>query len=116
MALSFSTTKGVASTLLHVLADRGLVDYDTPVAEYWPEFAQAGKERITVRQVMCHEAGLYRIVDMISHGRTMLDWDAMCSALAAARPCHEPGGTHGYHGLTYGWLVGEIASRVTGKG
>lgn len=115
LALSFSTTKGVASTLLHVLVDRGLVDYDTPVAEYWPEFAQAGKARISVRQLMCHEAGLYRIADIIEHGRDMLDWDKACSALAAAEPCHEPGTAHGYHGLSYGWLVGEIASRVMGK-
>ena len=115
LSLSFSTTKGVASTLLHVLADRGLVDYDSPVAEYWPEFGQAGKGAITVRQLMCHEAGLYRIADMVDHAREMLDWDAMCARLAAAEPCHTPGEDHGYHGLTYGWLVGEIASRVMGK-
>ncbi len=115
LALSFSTTKGVASTLLHVMADRGLVDYDAPVADYWPEFAQAGKEHITVRQVMCHEAALYHIADMVEHGSEMLDWDGMCRTLAAATPCHVPGASHGYHGLTYGWLVGEIASRVMGK-
>jgi CubicO group peptidase (beta-lactamase class C family) len=115
LAFSFSTTKGVASTLLHVLADRGLVDYDTPVAEYWPEFAQAGKQRITVRQLMCHEAGLYHIADMVGHASEMLDWETMCRTLAAAEPCHEPGDAHGYHGLTYGWLVGEIACRVMGK-
>lgn len=115
LAFSFSTTKGVASTLLHVLADRGLVDYDAPVADYWPEFAQSGKERITVRQVMCHEAGLYHIAGMVDHAREMLDWDAMCRSLAAAEPCHEPGAAHGYHGLTYGFLVGEVASRVMGK-
>ncbi len=115
VSTSFSTTKGVASTLLHILADRGLVDYDTPVREYWPEFAQAGKESITVRQVMCHEAGLYRIADMIDHASEMLDWDHMARTLAAAEPCHIPGAAHGYHALTYGWLVGEIARRVTGK-
>ena len=59
LSISFSTTKGVASTLLHLYADRGLIDYDTPVSEYWPEFAAGGKERITVRQILCHEAGLY---------------------------------------------------------
>jgi CubicO group peptidase (beta-lactamase class C family) len=115
LALSYSTTKGVASTLLHVLADRGLVDYDTPVAEYWPEFAANGKRRITVRQVLCHEAGLYRIRDMIDHAGRILDWEHMTGALARSAPCHEPGAAHGYHGWTYGWLVGEIVQRVSGK-
>jgi CubicO group peptidase (beta-lactamase class C family) len=112
LSISFSTTKGVASTLLHVYADRGLVDYDTPVAEYWPEFAAAGKERLTVRQVLCHEAGLYSIFDLIEHGREMLDWEHMTARLAAAAPRHAPGVHHGYHALTYGWLVGEIVRRV----
>lgn len=112
LSLSFSTTKGVASTLLHLFADRGSLDYDAPVVRYWPEFGQAGKERITVRQLMCHEAGLYSIFDMVDHASEMLDWDLMISRLAAATPRHAPGTAHGYHGLTYGWLVGEIVRRV----
>src|SRR5687767_2975883 len=72
VSVSFSTTKGVASTLLHLYADRGLVDYDAPVATYWSEFAQNGKQAITVRQLMCHEAGLYAITDVIEHAREML--------------------------------------------
>ncbi len=115
IALSYSTTKGVASTLAHILADRGLFDYDDPVARYWPEFAQAGKEKITIRQIMCHEAGLYNISDIIDHARRMLDWDYMVDALAKAPPCHEPGEAHGYHGLTYGYLIGEIIQRTSGK-
>jgi CubicO group peptidase (beta-lactamase class C family) len=115
LAVSYSTTKGVASTLLHVLADRGLVDYEAPVCEYWPEFGQAGKERITVRQVLCHEAGLYHVRDMVDHARQMLDWDAMVRALERTAPRHEPGTAHGYHAFTYGWLVGEIVQRVVGK-
>jgi CubicO group peptidase (beta-lactamase class C family) len=74
MAPSFSTTKGVASTLLHIYADRGLIDYDAPVATYWPEFGQAGKEQITVRQVLSHQSGLYHIRQMIDHADRMLDW------------------------------------------
>ncbi|TFH20994.1 MAG: class A beta-lactamase-related serine hydrolase, partial [Myxococcales bacterium] len=58
VSVSYSTTKGIASTLMHILVDRGLADYDDPVSKYWPEFAQAGKENTTIRQVMCHEAGL----------------------------------------------------------
>lgn len=112
LSLSFSTTKGVASTLLHVHADRGLIDYDAPVARYWPEFAQGGKGEITVRQVLCHEAGLYAIWDMVEHGSEMLDWDHVTARIAAAEPRHAPGTAHGYHALTYGWLVGEIVRRV----
>ncbi len=115
LSLSYSTTKGVTSTLLHILADRGLVDYDAPVADYWPEFAAAGKQRVSVRQVLCHEAGLYRIRDMIDHAGRLLDWKHMVEALAQSAPCHEPGRAHGYHGWTYGWLVGEIIQRVTGR-
>ena len=74
MALSYSTTKGVTSTLLHIFADRGIVDYDAPVREYWPEFGQAGKENITVRQVMSHKAGLYHIRDIVDDAHDMLDW------------------------------------------
>jgi CubicO group peptidase (beta-lactamase class C family) len=115
LSISFSTTKGVASTLLHVYADRGLIDYDAPVAEYWPEFAQGGKERVKVRQLLCHEAGLYGIWDMIDHGREMLDWDLITGKIAAATPRHAPGTAHGYHALTYGWLVGEVVRRVAGN-
>jgi CubicO group peptidase (beta-lactamase class C family) len=115
LSLSYSTTKGVASTLLHVLADRGLVDYDAPVAEYWPEFAVAGKQRVSVRQVLCHEAGLYRIRDMIDRADRLLDWKHMTAVLAESAPCHAPGTAHGYHGWTYGWLVGEIIQRVSGR-
>lgn len=114
-SISYSTTKGIASTLLHILADRGLVDYDEPVAKHWPEFAYGNKQNITIRQVMCHEAGLYDIRGMIDHARRMLDWEYMIRALEAAHPAHEPGKAHGYHGLTYGYLVGEIIQRVTGK-
>ncbi|MFN2376547.1 MAG: serine hydrolase domain-containing protein [Candidatus Binatia bacterium] len=114
-SMSYSTTKGVASTLLHVLVDKGLLDYDEPVARHWPEFAYGGKQKITVRQVMSHEAGLYDISSMVDHARRMLDWDYMVRALEAAHPIHEPGTAHGYHGLTYGYLVGEIIQRVTGK-
>src|SRR6185369_15546724 len=114
-SVSYSTTKGVASTLLHILVDKGLADYDDPVSKHWPEFAHSGKENITIRQIMSHEAGLYDIRGMIDHARRMLDWEYMIRALEAAHPIHEPGKAHGYHGLTYGYLVGEIIQRITGK-
>ena len=115
VAMCFSTTKGVASTALHVLADRGLVDYDEPVATYWPEFAQHGKEAVTVRHVLTHSAGLHRIRSLVGDAHRMLDWDHMCEALAAATPAYTPGTRHGYHALTYGWLVGEVVRRVSGQ-
>lgn len=114
LALSFSTTKGVASTLLHVLADKHIVDYDIPVVHYWPEFGQAGKSRITIRQVLCHEAGLYGIRNMVEHADEMTDWDAMIGYIEQAEPVHVPGSENGYHGLTYGFIVGEIIQRATG--
>jgi len=115
MSPSFSTTKGVASTLLHMMVDRGLLGYDDRVAEHWPEFAQAGKEKITVRQVLAHQSGLYHIRQMIDHAERMLDWEYMIRAIERTPPIHEPGTRTGYHGLTYGFLVGEILQRVTGK-
>lgn len=115
MAPSFSTTKGVSSTLLHIFADRGLIDYDEKVSEYWPEFAQAGKESITVRQVLCHQSGLYHIRQMIDRAPRMLDWEHMIRAIEQAAPIHPPGTRTGYHGLTYGFIVGEIIQRVSGK-
>jgi CubicO group peptidase (beta-lactamase class C family) len=114
-APSFSTTKGVASTVLHILADKGLIQYDQPVSHYWPEFGQAGKERITVRQVLCHQSGLYHVRQMIDHADRMIDWDHMIEAIEKSAPIHEPGARIGYHGLTYGYLVGEIIHRVTQK-
>lgn len=114
-AMSFSTTKGVTATLLHVLVDRGLLDYDDPVSKYWPEFGQARKAAITVRQLLCHEAGLHHIRRMVDHGDRMLDWEHMVEALAAAEPSYVPGSQSAYHGLTFGWLIGELAQRVTDR-
>ena len=115
MSPSFSTTKGMASTLLHIMVDRGLLDYDDRVSKHWPEFAQAGKERITVRQVLSHQSGLYHIRQMVDHADRMLDWDYMVEAIERTEPAHKPGTRTGYHGLTYGYLVGEILQRVTSK-
>ncbi len=115
MAMSFSTTKGVASTLLHILVDRGVLDYDDPVAKHWPEFAQAGKQGITVRQVLSHRAGLHALRWMVEHGEEMLDWDHMLGVLAAASPAPHTVGRPAYHGLTFGWLVGGLIERATGR-
>jgi CubicO group peptidase (beta-lactamase class C family) len=115
MAPSFSTTKGVASTLVHILVDRDVLDYEDRVAKHWPEFAKNGKADITLRQVLAHQSGLYHIRQMIDHADRMLDWDYMVRAIEEARPLHPPGARTGYHGLTFGFLVGEILQRVTGR-
>ena len=114
-APSFSTTKGVMSTLVHILVDQGHAAYDDPVAKHWPEFAANGKETITIRHALCHEAGLYRIDEMITHADEILDWEHMKQLIAAARPVHEPGEHHGYHALTYGWLIGGLIEAISGR-
>ena len=115
VAMCFSTTKGITSAALHLLADRGLIDYDAPVAAYWPEFAQHGKAGITVRHVLTHSAGLHRMRTLVDHASRMLDWGYMVAALERAEPAYEPGTRHGYHALTYGWLAGELIRRVSGR-
>lgn len=115
VAPSFSTTKGVMSTLVHILAEQGRLDYDAPVARYWPAFAQGGKGDILVRHVLCHEAGLYRLGDMVREPREMLDWPHMLDVVAGAEPVHAPGDACGYHALTYGWLTGGLIEAVTNR-
>jgi CubicO group peptidase (beta-lactamase class C family) len=109
----FSATKGMASTVIHRLADRGLIDYDAPVAEYWPEFGANGKSDITVRQVMRHRAGLSALGGASKDD--LLDHVLMEQRLAAAPPGTLLG-KPAYHALTYGWLISGLARAVTGKG
>ncbi|AXK85586.1 CubicO group peptidase, beta-lactamase class C family [Nocardia farcinica] len=112
--LIFSATKGVAATAMHRLADRGLLDYNAPVAEYWPEFAANGKSRITVRQVMTHSAGLSALSPLVEGFADVLDHELMEERLAAAKPDRLLG-VPTYHALTYGWLLAGLARRITGK-
>jgi CubicO group peptidase (beta-lactamase class C family) len=114
LAMSFSTTKGVAAAALHVCVDRGLLDYDDPVAKHWPEFAQEGKEAVTVRQVLCHESGLHDVDSLLEEPEQLLDWDAMVDALARAKLAFEPGTVNAYHAVTFGYLVGELVRRTSG--
>jgi CubicO group peptidase (beta-lactamase class C family) len=110
----YSTTKGLTALALHRLVDEGAVDLDAPVARYWPEFAQAGKAALPVRYLLSHEAGLPAVKKPLAQ-RALWDWNAMTSALAEQQPWWEPGKAHGYHALTFGWLVGEVVRRVRGK-
>ncbi len=110
----WSTTKGPAAMCLHRLAEQGRLDLGAPVARYWPEFAQAGKDKVPVSYLLNHKAGLPAIKQTIP-AETLYDWDAMTSALAAHTPWWEPGTRHGYHAFTYGYLLGEVLRRITGK-
>jgi CubicO group peptidase (beta-lactamase class C family) len=112
-AMVFSATKGLASTVIHRLVDRGLIEYDVPVAHYWQEFGANGKADITVRQLMRHQAGLSAL-----HGASkedLLNHELMEQRLAAARPGYSFGRS-AYHALTYGWLLSGLARAVTGNG
>ena len=111
---SWSTTKGVTSTALHMLADRGLMDYDARVADYWPEFAQNGKDEITVTQAMSHQAGLHSFPSPFSL-KSLVDWDAGIEYIEKAKPAYTPGTKTGYHAFTFGLIVGGIVQAITGK-
>jgi len=111
---SFSTTKGVGATALHILADRGVIDYDAPVARCWPEFAVNGKERITVAQAMSHQAGLHAMPSPATVD-FLIDWQAGLDWIANGTPAWEPGTATGYHAITYAWVVGGIVQGATGR-
>jgi CubicO group peptidase (beta-lactamase class C family) len=113
LAVTFSCIKGVLALVVLSLAEQGRLELDAPVARYWPEFAQAGKSQITVRQLLNHRAGLIAPdVDLTLDDA--LDWDTVIRTLAGQSPNWEPGTGHAYHTLTFGWLVGEVIRRVTG--
>jgi CubicO group peptidase (beta-lactamase class C family) len=114
LQLVFSTTKGATAVCANLLAQRGELDIDAPVATYWPEFAAAGKENIPVRWLLSHRAGL-PVVDSSPSPEEALAWDPMIKLLAEQAPIWEPGTKHGYHALTYGWLVGEVVRRISGR-
>jgi CubicO group peptidase (beta-lactamase class C family) len=109
-----SVTKAMAATCLHLLVERGAVSLDAPVAQYWPEFAAAGKQGIRVRWLLDNRAGLPVLADDLWPG-AILDWNAMTQALAAQAPLLPPGGAPAYHIRTAGFLVGELVRRVTGQ-
>lgn len=110
----WSTTKGPTALCAHILADRGLLDLDAPVAKYWPEFAAAGKEEVLVRHLLSHRAGLSGLREPHSVEQ-LYDWDFTTGRLAATEPWWEPGTASGYHAFTYGFLVGEVVRRVSGQ-
>jgi CubicO group peptidase (beta-lactamase class C family) len=110
----FSSTKGVTAVGANLAIERGLLDPDATVASYWPEFAAAAKQDITVRQVLSHQAGLPLVEGDFTLDEA-LAWDPVVAALAGQRPLWQPGTQHGYHMRTYGWLTGELLRRTTGR-
>jgi CubicO group peptidase (beta-lactamase class C family) len=111
---NYSVVKGATATIAHILAERGLFGYATPVAELWPDFAAHGKQGVTVRQVLDHTAGVPGI-PLDTTVEDLCDWDKMCAAIADAELWWEPGTKVGYHAYTFGYIVGEVVRRATGK-
>jgi CubicO group peptidase (beta-lactamase class C family) len=110
----FSVTKGWTAICAHRLVDQGKLDLDRPVAKYWPEFAQGDKSDLPVRALLAHRAGLPAIRELLAP-EALFDWAMMTAALAKETPWWTPEQKHGYHAVTYGWLVGEVIRRVSGK-
>ena len=114
LQLVFSSTKGATAMCAHILADRGELDFDAPVTDYWPEFEAAGKADVPVSWLISHQVGLIDVDRKMTLAEA-LDWDAVTTALAESVPVWPPGTQHGYHAVTYGWLVGEVVRRISGK-
>jgi len=110
----FSVGKPFAALAAHRLVERGALDLDASVARYWPGFEACGKGSVTIRQLLCHRAGLPAIRQTLPDD-AMLDWNAMTTALANERPWWPPGSRHGYHVNTFGYLIGEVVRRITGR-
>lgn len=110
----FSVVKAAASTIAHMLVERGLFAYDTPVATLWPEFGVKGKDKVTIRQVLNHTAGVPQVPPTTTI-EDLCDWDTICAAIAAQELWWEPGTKVGYHAYTFGYIVGEVVRRATGK-
>ena len=110
----YSTTKTMTALTALLVADRGELDFDAPVARYWPEFAAAGKDQVKVCHLMSHSAGLSGWREPIS-AEDLYDWEKVTSLLAAQAPFWEPGTASGYHAMTHGFLVGEVVRRITGR-
>ena len=111
---SYSVGKGATSTIIHILAQRGLFEYDTPVVALWPEFGAHGKQSVTVRHVLNHTAGVPGI-PLDTTIEDLCNWDKMCAAIADEELWWEPGTKVGYHAYTFGYIAGEIVRRTTGK-
>lgn len=111
----FSVSKAVTAVAVHIQVERGLLDYDQPLARYWPEFAQAGKGDVTVRQVLSHVSGVYRMPPDVTP-ELMIDWDWMCRRIAEMPAAYPAGSRSSYQAMTFGWLAGEVVRRTDPQG
>jgi CubicO group peptidase (beta-lactamase class C family) len=112
-AVIFSCSKGLLAICAYLLVQQGRLDLDAPIARYWPEFAEAGKAALTLRNAMAHRAGLAALDADLSRD-DILGWHPVIRAIEAQQPAHPPAAGHIYHTMTYGWLVGEVVRRITG--
>lgn len=115
LSVCYSTGKGVLATLAHILVSEGLIEYDVPVAHYWPEFAQHKKHTMTLRHILSHQSGLYDIRNIIQDAREMLDWQHMLDVFETTSPRFDLGQGNAYQALTFGWLVGGVLEKATGR-
>ncbi len=114
VSIIWSATKGSTAFCAHILINRGLLQLDEKVVKYWPEFGKNGKENITVRMLLNHQAGLGAITEPIKEN-AFYDWPYMVEAIENQKPWFDPQTQQGYQGLTFGWLIGELVRRITGK-
>ena len=115
LSVCYSTGKGVLATLAHILVSEGFLNYDTPVAQYWPEFAQNGKDKITLRHMLCHQSGLFDISSNIQDAFEMTDWSHMLKVMEQATPRFSVGADAAYQPFTFGWQVGGLLEKATNK-
>ncbi|MFW1982948.1 serine hydrolase domain-containing protein [Acinetobacter guillouiae] len=113
LSVCYSTGKGVLATLAHILVSEGFLDYDTPIVNFWPEFAQNGKENMTLRHILSHQSGLYDIRNIIAGAVEMADWQHMLKVMEQATPRFAVATDIAYQALTFGWLVGGVLEKAT---
>lgn len=110
----FSTTKGIAATIIHLLAEHSKLDYDMKIADFWPEYGVNGKENTTIRHALNHTAGIPQMPEGVGY-KEITDWVRMCAEVAKLAPLSVPGQHNEYHAITFGWIIGEIARRIDGR-
>ncbi|ANF81943.1 esterase [Acinetobacter sp. NCu2D-2] len=115
LSVCYSTGKGVLATLAHILVSEGQLDYDVPVAKYWPEFAQNGKDKITLAHMLSHQSGLFDIRNLIDNAAEMVDWSHMLDVIAQAKPRFDVGADAAYQPLTFGWQIAGVLEKATGQ-
>nr|WP_174505687.1 serine hydrolase domain-containing protein [Acinetobacter sp. Marseille-Q1620] len=115
LSVCYSTGKGILATLAHILVSEGFLNYESKIAEFWPEFSQNGKSQITLRHILSHQSGLYDIRNITQSASEMADWEHMLTVVQQATPRFAVGQDIAYQALTFGWLVGGVLEKATGR-